>query len=198
VEGEHSGRGGVAGVVGVEATEDGVAAGDQNGQPGRVGPHAGGGDADPLRVDLEATDGIDGGFAEHDFAGGAGADPEVSQVFVAAGRHASPDSRSGPPQFRPDGSLGLSGHQDEDGIGVTVRVQLARLQQRLQQRGAQPPTAREVLTDAGQPARIAWGSRKTSDLQAVAGFPPEGSAAGRAAVGRPAEAFVSSHRLAVR
>jgi hypothetical protein len=35
MEGDHSGPGGVAGVVGVEATEDGVAAGDRNVQPGR-------------------------------------------------------------------------------------------------------------------------------------------------------------------
>ena len=156
-QGLAQGGSGVAGVVGVEATEDGVAVGDQNAQPGRIGPHAGRGDADPLRVDLEATDCIDGGFAEHDFPGGPGANPEVSQILVAPGPHSSPGLQSGPPQFRPDGSLGLSGQQHKDRIGVAVCVQLARLEQRLQQRGAQTPTAREVLTDAGQPARIGQG-----------------------------------------
>jgi hypothetical protein len=55
VEGQHVGARGVAGAVRVESAEDVVAAGEQAVEPRRIGANAGSGDADPLRMDPEAT-----------------------------------------------------------------------------------------------------------------------------------------------
>ena len=67
VDRDHAGGCGVSGLVRVETAVEYVTAGDQCAKPGRIGADARGGDTDPLRVDLETTDGINGRFAEDDF-----------------------------------------------------------------------------------------------------------------------------------
>ena len=55
---------GVAGGIRVEAAEDGQAQTEQDGEPGRVGSGAGGGEAAKGRMKGVATEGVDGRFAE--------------------------------------------------------------------------------------------------------------------------------------
>jgi len=85
----------IAGFVGVEAAVDFVAAGNQCGEPGRIGSNAGGGEAEAIRMHLAVADRIDGGLAEDDLPGGRGAKPEEPPVFARAGRHPAPDARPG-------------------------------------------------------------------------------------------------------
>ena len=59
------------------------------------------------------------------------------QVLAGARRHPAPDPRPGAAEFRADRPLGLSGHQEEDGIAPAVRVQLAGLNERLDERRRQ-------------------------------------------------------------
>jgi hypothetical protein len=67
IEGEHPSGRCVAGVIGVEAAGDGLAAGDQIVEPGRIGLHAGRGYADPLGIELKATDRIASGLTGRNF-----------------------------------------------------------------------------------------------------------------------------------
>ena len=107
MEGDHPGSGGVAGVVRVEAAVESIAAGNQCTEPRRMGANTRGGDADALRIHLEATDCIDGGFTEDDFPRTRDANPEIPQVLACARRHSPPDTQPGAAQSAPTGRLAL-------------------------------------------------------------------------------------------
>ena len=157
MEGHHAGGCGVAGAVRVEATEDVVAAGKQAVEPGRIGANARGGDADSLRMDLEATHRIDRRLAEDDFPGTRGTDPEVSQVLAGAGGHPAPGPRPGTTQFRAHRPLGLSGHQQKDRICPAVCIQLARLHEWFDERYGKTTALREILANAAELAIVGDG-----------------------------------------
>ena len=140
----------VAGFVGVEAAVDFVAAGEQSGEPEGIGADAGGGEAEGIRVHLVVADRIDGRLAEDELPRSRIAQPEESQVFAGAGRHPPPDARAGASQFGADRPIGLSCHQQEDGIGSAIGVQLAGLNQRLQQGAGKTTALHEILADAVQ------------------------------------------------
>ena len=103
-------------------------------------------------------------LAEDDFPGTRGTDPEVSQVLARAGGHPAPDPRPGATQFRAHRPLNLSGHQQEDRIAPAVRVQLAGLNERLDDRHGKATASREILTYPVQQAIIGDGSPQRAGL----------------------------------
>lgn len=125
MQADHPRRRGVTGGISIETAVDLVTRGEQPTQPGWIGAHAGGREADVVRVELATTDGIDGGLAEHDAARSAGADPEISLVLARAGRQPAPDLRPSSPQFGTDRPLCFACHQQKHGIAPVVRVQPA-------------------------------------------------------------------------
>ena len=50
----------IAGVIGIESAVDFVTAGKQSAEPARIRSHTRSGDADSVRLNLVATDGVDG------------------------------------------------------------------------------------------------------------------------------------------
>jgi hypothetical protein len=62
-----------------------------------------------FRIQLVATDRIDGRLAEDDLLRTGIADPEESQVLAGAGCHPTPDTRAGPAEFGTDRPAVLSG-----------------------------------------------------------------------------------------
>src|SRR3990172_8835472 len=119
---------------------------------------------------LETTDRIDGGLTEDDFLGALGTDPEVSPDLAGTGRHPSPHSRPGAAEFRTDRPIGFSGHQQKDSIAPAVRVHLAGLNERLDERGGKITASREILEYAAQQAIVGDGQLQPADPLRNRGF----------------------------
>jgi len=89
MERDHLLSHGVAGRVGVEAAVEGTALRQQCGKPARIGPSTGCGYTQRRRMQEEATDGVDGGFAEHDHRWILSVDGEVAEIFLRTWLHAA-------------------------------------------------------------------------------------------------------------
>jgi len=147
----------VAGFVSVEAAVDFVAAGDQCGEPGRIGSHTGGGQAEAIRVHLVIADRIDGRLAEDELPGSRSTKPEEPRVFARAGRYPSPDVRSRAAEFGTDWPLRFSGHQQEDRVATAVGVELAGFNQPFQHGVGETATLCEIPADADQLSLVGHG-----------------------------------------
>ena len=132
-------------------------AGKQAVEPGRVGANARGGDADSPRMHLETTHRVDRGLTEDDFPGTPLTDPEVSQVLAGAGRHPAPDLRPGAARVPHDRPLNLAGHQQKDRIAPAVCVELARLNERINERDCETTAARGILAYAAEQTGVGDG-----------------------------------------
>ena len=159
----------VAGGISVEAAEDGQAQREQDGEPGRVGSGAGGGEAAEGRMKDVATEGVDGRLAEDDGVSGGGGHREAAMIFAGAWSHAAPGRRGGAAQFGADGG-GWGVAQQEDRIGPCVRVDDPRVNERLEQRARQSPLFDEVTFNAG-PVVQGWRrERQHPGCRAEGGF----------------------------
>ena len=85
----------VTGRVGIEAAIDLITLTDEGGEPARVWPGSGCRDAEMTSMERKTTDGVDGGFTQHDRRGARSAHREVAEVFLGTGRHAAPACRCG-------------------------------------------------------------------------------------------------------
>ena len=94
--------------IGIEAAIDLVTLVQQRLQPAWVGPGPGGGEATVVGMKGEATDRIDGRFTENDAWQRGGGNGEAAQVFLRAGRQATPDTLGSAAQFGPHGEVFFS------------------------------------------------------------------------------------------
>jgi hypothetical protein len=83
-------------------------------------------------MQLQATDGIDGGFAEDDTFRLWLADPEVAQILASAWGQATPYQPTGTTQLGSNGMIVFSGDHQKDSVATLVSVQLARFDKRLE------------------------------------------------------------------
>ena len=90
VEANHLSGCRVARRVRIEAAVDAITAIEDDTEPRRVRACSRGRDADTVRIEHVAADGIDGGFTEYHPFWFFGADPEVARVPSGARRHAAP------------------------------------------------------------------------------------------------------------
>ena len=82
----------------------------------------------------QATDGVDGGFAQDHDHRVRGLDGEVAEIFLRAGRHAAPTLRSSAAQFGAYRLVFFS-QQRENRIAVTVGIEFSGCNEGVCQQG---------------------------------------------------------------
>ena len=164
ISSDHALGQGVSGGVGVEAAVDGCAGGNEIHEPRGIGTDASGGDTAVTRMENQATEGVDGRFAE-DYAGWCGkrawpwGEPrhgEHAQVFLRTRGHPPPWHGTGAAQFGSHRFISLSKEQ-EDGVGAVVSVKNSRTDERLDQIHRQCAFNVQVAFDALQMKGLAPG-----------------------------------------
>ena len=142
---------GVAGGVGIEPAVKLAPLVQQALQPGWVRPSPGCREATVSGMEGQATDGVNGRFAQDDAGEGRGGNGEAAQVFLGTRSQAAPSRAAGAAQFGADGVVILVA-EEKDGIGAGIGIEGARGDERLQQFGGQAALADEVIFDAGEVA----------------------------------------------
>ena len=97
-----------------------------------------------------------------------------------------PDAWPGATQFGADWAVGFPGHQEEHGIGVAVRVQVPRFNERVDEGCGETPAPREILAYAVQHAYVGNGQSQRAGALRSRGL-PAGSECGRWADGGRAD-----------
>ncbi len=160
----------VACLVVVEAAVDLVAAIQEGIKPGCGRANARRRDADArsaklgtaeLSLQLETTDGVNRGFAEHDLLRACLADPEIACVLTGSRRETTPDAVSRASQLGADWTIGLACHHQEHGIAAVVSVQPASIDQRCQDLLGETPLLAKVLA---HPLEVRGTRRRQAEL----------------------------------
>jgi len=156
VQGDHGGRHGVAGGIGVEAAVNLTTLVQKRSQPERVGAGASGGEAPVSGMEGKATDGVDRRFAKDHWGSVLGGHSETTQVFAGAGGQAAPSPWGGAAKFSADRSL-LFGAQKEDGVGSVIGIKAAGVDERGYHAGGQAPLNDQVIAHTCQLAGVRLG-----------------------------------------
>ena len=153
MEGDHGAGHVLAGGIGVKATINEIALGDQGSQPARVGASAGSRDAAVLGVESQATDGVDGRLDEDDGGQRASGEGEEAEIFLRTWGEPVPGALGGAAQFGADGLVFFSKEQ-ENRIGSGVGVESAGLDQGIDQSRRKGPFTDEIVPDAPELGRV--------------------------------------------
>ena len=108
-------------------------------------------------MQLQATDGVDGGFAEDNMFRLGRADPEVAEILASAGGQSSPCSPAGASQLGSNGMIVLPGYHQKDSVATAVGVQLARFDERLEKVRSKMALLDEISTYSIQLGAIGLG-----------------------------------------
>ena len=101
----------------------------------------------------QATDGVDGGFAQDHDPRVRGLDGEVAEIFLRAGRHAAPALRSGAAQFGAYRFVFFS-QQEEDRIATLIGIEFSGGNKGIGHRGRDRALMDQVMLNHGKPASV--------------------------------------------
>lgn len=153
MEGHHGVSHALAGGVEIEAAPETAVLVKELGDPGGIGSGARGGETAVLGMEHVATEGVDGRFAEDDVGAREGRKGEEAEIFAGTGSQATPGHGTGAAQFGADRLAGDIA-EEEDGVGPCVGVEVARLDQGVDQGVRQGALIDEVTANG---VELAWG-----------------------------------------
>ena len=104
-------------------------------------------------MEQQATDGVDGGFAQDHHRRVRSLDGEVAEIFLGAGRHAAPTLRSGAAQFGAHRCVFLS-QQEEDRIATTIGIEFSGGNEGVRHRGRDGALLDQVMLHRGKLASV--------------------------------------------